>query len=410
MRRVAITGLGSVSALGIGVPAFWDSLIAARSGVRWLTLIQSPTASTRIAAEVQGFEPQRWMSEDKQSLMDRFAQFAVAAASEAIGDAGLDFNQDQSYRAGVSIGTGSGGAGAEDDAYLRLYRDGATRLHPFTIPRLMYNSATAHVGMMFGLRGPSLCYSTACASGTHAIGEAAEIIRSGRADVMVAGGADAPISEGVVKAWEAMRVLAPSPPAGPAGACRPFSRDRRGIVLGEGAGIVVLEEWEHARARGAHIHAELAGYGATADAGHITQPGVESPARAITLALAQARLMPDAVGYVNAHGTATPLNDETETTILKRVFGAHASKLAISSTKSMHGHAMGASGALELVATVLAIERSTLPPTANYTEPDPACDLDYVPNHARDQAVDAAISNSFAFGGLNAVLAVRRVG
>ena len=409
MRRVAITGLGAVSALGVGVPAFWDGLVSGRSGVREITRVQAQELNRPIAAEVPDFEPALWVPEDRRSLVDRFAQFGLAAAIEAWRDSGLTLSGEACDRAGVSIGTGLGGATAEDEAYERIYKHSAARIHPFTIPRLMYNAATAHVGMALGLRGPSLCYSTACAASTHAIGEAGEIIRSGRADVMMAGGADAPITLGVMRAWDAMRILAPIPAGGPAMACRPFSRDRQGLVIGEGAAVVVLEEWERARARGARIYAELAGYGATADAGHITQPGIDAPVRAMQIALAQAGLPPEAVGYVNAHGTGTPLNDSTETTIIKRVFGSHAERLAISSTKSMHGHAMGASGALELVATVLAICRGVLPPTINYTVPDPECDLDCIPNEARERDVRAAMSNSFAFGGLNAVLAVTRV-
>jgi nodulation protein E len=261
--------------------------------------------------------------------------------------------------------------------------------------------------MVHGLRGPTVCFTTACAAAAHAIGEAGEMIRSGRADVMLAGGSEAPITYGVMRCWEAMRVLAPPGPDA-THACRPFSRDRTGLVLGEGAGILVMESWERARARGATILAELAGYGVTADAGHITQPGQDAPARAITQALHQACLQPTDVHYVNAHGTGTRLNDTTETEIIKRAFGAHASRLAVSSTKSVHGHAIGASAALELIASVLAIRHGVVPPTANYAEADPECDLDYVPNAARQMSVDAAVSNSFAFGGLNAVLAVKR--
>ena len=409
MRRVAITGLGAVSALGVGVPAFWDGLVAGRSGIREVTRFRTRELARPIAAEVPDFDPAPWVTEDRLSLLDRFAQFGVAAAIEAYRDSGLTLQGDACDRAGVSMGTGLGGATAEDEVYERLYRQNAPRVHPFTIPRLMYNAATAHIGMELGLRGPSLCYSTACSASGHAVGEAGEIIRSGRADVMLAGGADAPIAFGVMRGWDAMRILAPIPAGGPSMACRPFSRDRQGLVIGEGAAVVVLEEWDRARARGARIYAELAGYGATADAGHITQPGIDAPVRAMQIALAQAGWAPEAVGYVNAHGTGTQLNDSTETTIIKRVFGSHAGRMAVSSTKSMHGHAMGASGALEFVATVLAVYRGVLPPTINYTVADPECDLDYVPNEARERNVRAAMSNSFAFGGLNAVLAVARV-
>lgn len=400
--------MGAVSALGLGVPAFWSGLVAAQSGVRRITLFDPSDLVVPIAAEVPDYAPAQHFPVKKLDLLDRFSQFALLAANEALLGAGLKLSDGEHERSGVALGTGMGGATTEDEGYLAIYGRRATRVHPFTIPRLMHNAAAAQLSMELGLRGPALVYSTACAAASHAVGEAGEIIRTGRADVMLAGGSDAPIAFGVMRAWEAMRVLAPPPDEGPSGACRPFSADRRGMVIGEGAGVVVLEEWEHARRRGAPILAELAGYGATADAGHITQPGVEAPARAIEAALAQARIAPERVGYVNAHGTGTRLNDSTETAILKRVFGGHARRLAISSTKSMHGHAMGASGALELIATVLAIERGVLPPTANYNAADPECDLDYVPNRAREIRVQAALSNSFAFGGLNAALVVCR--
>lgn len=405
-HRVAITGLGAVSALGVGVPAFWNGLLAGRSGVRRITLCDASTLTSPIAAEVPDFDAPRWIAADKLSLLDRFSQFAVVAADEALRQAGLTPAALNPERIGCAIGSAFGGTTSEDEQYHRLYAQGA-RVHPFTIPRLMNNAAASQISMTFGIGGPTLSYATACAAGSHAIGEAAEIIRSGRAEVMVSGGTDAPLSLGVMKAWEAMRVLAPEPPAGPAGACRPFSRDRQGLVVGEGAGILVLEDWDHARQRGANILAELAGYAATADAGHITQPGVEAPARALQLALAQASLDPAAIDYVNAHGTGTRLNDVTETSVIHKVFGSHATALAISSTKSMHGHAMGASGALELIASVLALRHCVLPPTANYHDPDPECDLDYVPNEPRPRRVRAAVSNSFGFGGLNAVLVVR---
>jgi len=407
MRRVVITGLGGVSALGIGVPALWEGLAAGRSGVRRVTVCDTDLLTNPIAAEVPSFDPAAYLTPDQLLLCDRYAAFAMAAASEAWNEAGLDLSDEERERAGVLIGTGMGGVTRQDEAYRLLYEKKATRFHPFTIPRVMYNAAASHISMKFRLEGPTLCISTACASASHAIGEAAELIRGGRADVMVAGGADAPIAPGVVKAWESMRVLAPCGDD-PAAACRPFSADRQGLVLGEGAGVVILEERERAVRRGAVIHGELAGYGATADAAHITTPGVDAPARAIRQALAQAGVEPAQVDYVNAHGTATRLNDTTETQIIKRVFGDHARKLAISSTKSMHGHMMGASGAIELLATLMAIERGIVPPTANYRQPDPECDLDYVPNQAREMKVDVAISNSFAFGGLNAVLAIRR--
>jgi nodulation protein E len=408
--RVAITGLGAVTALGVGVPAFWDALVAGRGGVDRITQFDPSGYVAQAAAQVPGFDAARWLDQTELEWLDRFAQFALVAAREAVAHAGLALDEVERDRAGVAIGSGMGGIATQDDRYRKLYGEGTTRLHPFSIPRMMNSAASAQLSMRLGLRGPTLAMASACAAAGHAIGEAAEIIRAGRADVMLAGGADAPIVPGVVRCWEAMRVLAPLPPDGePSRACRPFSRDRAGMVLGEGAGVLVLEAWERAAARGAPILAELVGYGATADACHITQMAVDPAARAITTALGQARLTPDDVDYVNAHGTATRLNDPTETAIIKRAFGSRARGLAISATKAAHGHAMGATGAIELIATVLAVRHGVIPPTINFTSADPDCDLDYTPNCARRMRVRAAISNSFAFGGLNAVLAVRAV-
>ncbi|HEV2986220.1 MAG TPA: beta-ketoacyl-[acyl-carrier-protein] synthase family protein [Vicinamibacterales bacterium] len=407
MRRVAVTGLGAVSALGIGVPAFWDRVSAGVSGVRRISNFDATGFLAQVAAEVPDFNPERYFDETEREMLDRFTQFALIAAEEACAQAGLDLAEEDRDASGVSIGSALGGAVTQDERYKKMYSERGWRAHPFTIPRIMSNAAAAHISMRYHLRGPALSFATACAASAHAVGEAAEIIRAGRADLMVAGGADAPIAPGIVRSWEAMRVLAPAPDD-PSKACRPFSKDRLGMVLGEGAGIMVLESWDRAMARGATILAEIAGYGATADAGHITQPGTHAPARAIAIALSQGGLEPSEVGYVNAHGTATRLNDVTETSILKRAFGDHARRLCISSTKAVHGHAMGASAALELIATILALQHGLVPPTANYTGADPDCDLDYVPNTARRTSLSAAISNSFAFGGLNAVIAVRR--
>jgi nodulation protein E len=405
-RRVAITGLGAISALGAGVPALWNGLLAARGGFRRIERFDPTGLLVPIAAEVPEFTPPE-LPGGQIDLLDRFSQLALVAASEAYENANLTVDETERDRVGVSVGSGFGGCVTQDDRYQRIYGKGETRVHPFSIPRMMHSAAASHLGMVRGFRGPTLCFTTACAAGAHAIGEAAEIIRSGRADVMLAGGSEAPITFGVMRCWEAMRVLAP-PGEDATRACRPFSRDRTGLVLAEGAGILVLESWERARGRGATILAELAGYGATADAGHITQPGLDAPARAITLALDQACLKPVDVTYVNAHGTGTRLNDTTETEIIKRAFGAHAPRLAISSTKSVHGHAIGASAALEIIAAIMAIRHGVVPPTANLTEADPDCDLDYVPNEPRSMRVDVALSNSFAFGGLNAALLVKR--
>jgi nodulation protein E len=406
LRRVAITGLGSVSPLGIGVPCFWKGLLAGRGAFHRIEAFDPSALLVPIAAECCDFTPPV-LEGSQVELLDRFSQFALVAASEACKQAGLVVEENERDRVGVAVGTGFGGCVTQDDRYQRIYGKRETRVHPFSIPRMMHSAATSHLSMVLGLRGPTLCFATACAASAHAIGEAAEMIRLGRADVMLAGGSEAPITFGVMRCWEAMRVLAPAG-ADPTRACRPFSKDRSGLVLAEGAGILILESWERARARGATILAELAGYGATADAGHITQPGVHAPARAIALALEQACLPPEAVGYVNAHGTGTRLNDSTETEIIKRAFGTHASTIAISSTKSVHGHSIGASAALELIASIQAIRTGVVPPTANYAEPDPECDLDYVPNEPRSLAIDVALSNSFAFGGLNAALVVKR--
>jgi nodulation protein E len=407
VHRVAITGLGAISSAGVGVPALWNGLLGGRGTFRRIERFDPANLTIQIAAEVAEFTPPS-LPGSQIELLDRFSQFALVAADEALQHAGLTIDEANRDRIGVSMGSGFGGCVTQDDRYQSIYGKGAARVHPFSIPRMMHSAAASHLSMTRGLRGPTLCFTTACAAAAHAIGEAGEIIRSGRADVMLAGGSEAPITFGVMKCWEAMRVLAPAN-GDATRACRPFSRDRSGLVLAEGAGILVLESWEHARARGALILAELAGYGATADAGHITQPGLDAPARAITLALEQAGLRPERVSYVNAHGTGTKLNDSAETEIIKRAFGAHAPKLAVSSTKSVHGHAIGASAALELIACVLAVRNCRVPPTANFTETDPECDLDYVPNQSRDLPVEVAVSNSFAFGGLNAALVVKRV-
>ena len=405
-HRVAVTGMGAISSVGVGVPALWKGLLAGRGGFRRIERFDPSRLSVQIAAEVGEFTPPA-VEGSQIELLDRFSQFALVAADEALAQARLPKGAADPDRIGVAVGSGFGGCVTQDDRYQAIYGRGAARVHPFSIPRMMHSAAASQLSMARGFRGPTLCFTTACAAAAHAIGEAGEIIRSGRADVMLAGGSDAPITFGVMRCWEAMRVLAPSGDDATR-ACRPFSRDRAGLVLGEGAGILVLESWEHAVGRGAAILAELAGYGATADAGHITQPGLDAPARAITLALEQGGLRPDAVRYVNAHGTGTRLNDSAETEIIKRAFGGQARRLAISSTKAVHGHAIGASAAFELIATILAIRHCTVPPTANYTEADPECDLDFVPNEPRAMPIEVAVSNSFAFGGLNAALVVKR--
>ena len=400
MPRVVVTGLGAVSALGPDVDAFWTALAGGRSGLRALEEVPGGASSTKIGGQVPNFTPAEHFPADLLPLLDRHSQFAIVAARQAVADAGL--SRDDLGTAAAIVGTGCGGKETDEQTYARLYREGRKRAHPLTIPRGMPSAASSQVSMQLGIQGPVFTVSSACASSNHAVAQAAMMIRAGLVDVAIAGGADAPFTHGLLKAWEAMRVMSGD-------TCRPFSADRSGLVLGEGAGMVVLESEERALRRGARIHAELAGFGMSADAGHITDPSVDGAARAMTAALADARVSPGQVAYVNAHGTGTRANDVAESRALRQVFGRHADALAVSSTKSMHGHALGAAGGLELVATVRAIAAGLAPGTANFTRPDPDCDLDYLPNRAREMEIPAAISNSFAFGGLNAVLVVRAV-
>jgi len=352
-------------------------------------------------AEVPDYNPAEFFDEKDIGLLDRFAQFGVIAAREAVKDAGIEWTAELRERSAIVTGSCVGGQSTEDEGFVGLYKNGTNRVNPFTIPRTMGNAAASRISLEYGVVGPTYTVSTACSSANHAIGQAMWMIRSGGADLAITGGSEAVFSLGFLKAWEAMRVVSPD-------TCRPFSKDRRGLILGEGAGMLVLEHLDAARARGARIYAELTGFGMSSDAHHITQPSAEGAGRAMRAALKDGELAPEQVGYINAHGTGTTANDSTETNAIRSVFGAHADKLAVSSTKSMHGHALGAAGAIEAVATILALRCGTLPPTANYTGPDPACDLDVIPNEPRRVEVDAALSNSFAFGGLNAVLAFRR--
>jgi nodulation protein E len=402
MRRVAITGMGVICALGRNVAEFAQALSQGRSGI-------APIESTNISqlrfqngAEVKNYSHTPYFEDRRADFMDRFAQFAVIAAREAIADAGVEWTAELRESTAIITGSCVGGQSTEDTGFHELYKLGHNRVHPLTIPKTMANAGASHISMEFGITGPSFTISTACSSAAHAIGQAYWMVRSGGTDLAVTGGSEAPFSLGILKAWEAMRVVSPD-------TCRPFSKDRHGMILGEGGAMLVLEPLEAAVARGARIHAEIVGFGMSADAGHITQPSVEGAARAIRAALRDASLAPEQIAYINAHGTATPANDPTETAAIRSVFGAHAGRLAISSTKSMHGHALGASAAMECVATALALRDGVLPPTANYSQPDPECDLDVIPNRARTAQVEYALSNSFAFGGLNAVVALRAV-
>jgi nodulation protein E len=333
--------------------------------------------------------------------MDRFAQFAVIAAREATKDAGIEWTPQLLENTAIITGSCVGGQSTEDLGFHNVYKLGLNRVHPLTIPKTMANAGASHISMEFGITGPSYTISTACSSASHAIGQAFWMVRSGAAPVAITGGSEAPFSFGILKAWEALRVVSPD-------TCRPFSKDRSGMVLGEGGAMLVLEPLEAARARGAQIHAEIVGFGMSSDASHITQPSAQGAARAMRAALCDAHITPEAIAYINAHGTGTQANDPTETAAIRAVFGAHADRLAVSSTKSMHGHALGAAGALEALAAILAMRDGFLPPTANFNEPDLACDLDVVPNVSREADFEYALSNSFAFGGLNAVLAFRR--
>jgi len=401
VHRVVVTGCGVVSPIGNTTDGYWEALARGASGLGAPTLAPADQLAQKVVAEVKGFDPRAHFDDRQLAFMDRVAQFAVVAAREAIAQSGLAFDGGLAERTATIVGTAVGGQTTQDENYQRLYRDGARRLPPFAIPRLMVNAATSQISMHCGLKGPAFTVASACASSTHAVGLAFQMVRSGAVACAVTGGAEASIALGPLKVWEAMRIMAPD-------ACRPFSKERKGMVLGEGAGILVLEALEDAKRRGAEILGEIAGFGMSADAKDITNPDEGGMARAIQAALEDAAFAPDSVQYVNAHGTGTAANDETETRALKRVFGGHAKKLAISSTKSMIGHSLGGSGALELIATLMGMRAGVAPPTIAYLGPDPACDLDCVPNEARPLRIDAALSNSFAFGGLNAVLAVRR--
>lgn len=402
MRRVAITGMGSINALGHDAASSWQAMREGRAGIGPIANIATDLLQVKIAAEVRGFDPAAHFEPKRLTFLDRVSQFALVAAREAIAQSGLDFRSDgRGEHSACIIGTGIGGENTHDDTARRFYGDKKTNVHPLTIVRLMANAPACQVTMEFGITGPSFAVVSACASANHAMAQAFDMVRSGRVDFAVTGGSEACLTVPCVKAWEAVRVTADD-------TCRPFCKQRRGMVLGEGAGIFVLEEWEHAKARGANILAEFVGAGLSADAADIVLPSADGAAKALRGALADARMDASEIGYINAHGTGTPANDPTETRAIRTVFGAHADALAVSSTKSMHGHALGAAGAIELIAAIGALREGVLPPTMNFIDADPACDLDYVPNEAREKSVRAVLSNSFAFGGLNAVLALRR--
>ena len=405
MRRVVATGLGVVAPNGIGVEAFWESLVNGVSGIDHITRFDASRHDTKIAAEVKGFDPLLYMEKKEVKKMDRFIHYALAGAIMAVDDATLTVKDDERSRFGVLIGTGMGGIPALEETHKTLLEKGPNRISPFFIPSIITNLASGHIAIRFGLRGPNSCVSTACASGNHAIGESFELIRRGMADVMFAGGAEAVISPLTIGGFGAMKALSTRNDA-PQRASRPFDKGRDGFVMGEGAGILILEELDHALQRGAKIYAELKGYGMSADAYHMTAPEPEGAGAmaSMILALEAAGLHPEEVDYINAHGTSTQAGDASETKAIKGVFGDHAYRLAVSSIKSMTGHLLGAAGGVESVATVLTLHHGVIPPTINYDEPDPECDLDYVPNKARRTKVRVAFNNSFGFGGTNATL------
>lgn len=402
MKRVVITGAGTINALGKNVPDTLEAMREGRCGIGELEFQDVERLSIRIGGQVKNYDPEEKFNRQQISLYDRFTQFTLLAAEEAINQSGLSFAGELAAKSGVVLGTAGGGVSTWDDNYRSVYEDGKNRVHPFVVPKLMNNAAASHVSMAYNLKGPSFTVSTACASSNHAMAQAFQMVRSGMSPVMIAGGSESMLCFGGVKAWEGLRVMSRD-------ACRPFSANRNGMVQGEGAGVFVFENYDHAKARGAEILAEVVGFAMTSDAADIVMPSKQGAARAIQGALVDAGLNGDEVGYINAHGTGTAANDRTESAAVADVFGAHADKLMISSTKSMHGHLIGGTGAVELLACIMALRDGVVAPTIGYEEPDPDCALDVVPNEARDAKVDVALSNAFAFGGLNAVLALRKV-
>ncbi len=409
-NRVAVTGLGAISPVGIGKDKFWSALTAGTNGIGRITQFDATDYTCQIAGEVQDFDPAQFIDKKELKRMDRYTQFALAATRLAFDDAKLDATQLDGDRAGVFVGTGIGGMDTLHNQYQKLFERGPSRISPFFIPMMIANMAAGNIAIAFKLRGPCECIVTACASGTNAIGDAFRVIQRGDADLMFAGGTEAAISPAGVAGFAQMKALCSDHNDDPAHASRPFDKNRSGFVMGEGAGIIVLERLEHALARGAHIYAEIVGYGRNDDAYHITTPapGGHTQSTCMKLALDDAGLKPEDIDYINAHGTSTQFNDRSETEAIKLLFGAHAYKLAVSSTKSMTGHMLGAAGGIEAVATILSIETGIIHPTINYDTPDDGLDLNYVPNVAQSRTVNAAISNSFGFGGHNACVAFRK--
>jgi 3-oxoacyl-[acyl-carrier-protein] synthase II len=410
MRRVVVTGVGVISALGTGVEKNWTALMQGKSGIDRITRFDASELPTQIAGEVKDFNPEEFIDKKEVKKMDLFIQYGLAAAELAMADSGLVVSEENAERVGVLVGAGLGGLPAIERYHSAMLEGGYKKVSPFFIPMLIINLAPGYISMRFGAKGPNLSSVSACATGTHSIGDAFRMIQRGDADAMITGGTEATITPLAIAGFNVMRALS-TRNDDPQGASRPFEKNRDGFIMAEGAGIVVLEEYESAKARGAKIYAEICGYGLTGDAYHLTAPapGGEGAARCMKMALSTAGMQPEDVDYINAHGTSTPFNDLYETMAIKTVFGEHARKLMVSSTKSMTGHCLGAAGGLEAVYSLLAISRGEVPPTINYQEADPECDLDYVPNTARQAPVRAALSNSFGFGGTNASLLFRKI-
>ncbi|NIM03635.1 beta-ketoacyl-ACP synthase II [bacterium] len=408
-RRVVITGYGVVSPIGIGIDDFWNSLISGKSGITKVSSFDASQFSTKICAEVKDFEPEKYIDKKKIRKMDRFSQLAFAAAKMAMENAKLDMQKEDPFRVGVIVGSGIGGLSTVAAEHRVLLEKGPRRVSPFMIPMLITNIAAGEIAIAYNIQGPNYSLSSACATSNHTVGDALRLIRYGDADVIIAGGSEAAVTPLGLAGFCSAKALS-TRNDDPEHASRPFDKERDGFVMGEGAGIVILEALQHALSRGATIRAELIGYGATDDAYHVTAPSPDgqSAARAMSNALADGGVKPEEVDYINAHGTSTPLNDKTETLAIKKVFGDYAYKIPISSNKSMIGHLLGAAGVVELIATILSIEREMIPPTINYEFPDPDCDLDYVPNKARPKKINVALSNSLGFGGHNATLVVKK--
>jgi len=401
VNRVAVTGLGLVCALGNTVSECWSRLAAGESRILPLSDPGDPPYKFNRGAEAWDFSPAEHFTEKDLIVLERFAQLVTVAAREAVAQSGLRFDAELADRTAVVTGTSVGGQFSEEEGYKRLYRENNPRVAPLTIPRTMANAGASRIALEFGIHGPGYTVTTACSSSNHALGQAFWMVRSGQVIAAIAGGSEAVFAEGLLRAWEAMRVVSPD-------VCRPFSAGRKGLSLGEGGGIMVLENWEHAEARGAAVLGEMIGFGMSADAHHITQPSMEGPAKCMAWALRDAGITPEQVDYINAHGTGTQTNDVIETRAIRSIFGRNAEQVLVSSTKSMHGHTLGAAGAIEAIATLLALKNSVVPPTANFTGPDADCDLDVVPNQARAAEIGIAITNTFAFGGLNATLVFAR--